>query len=218
MTVKPFIGLEVVIPRNFPRKQIPGILQQHADWITQQLRKHEHTFHRLNLPGTLNLALTGQHLQIDYQPLCAVNKNSGYRLLGEQLTIYYLQHQDAIDQLRDWLRYTAKHELAARLKTVADELGFHYRKVSVRSQKSRWGSCSSKGTISLNDQLMFLPADSVRYLMIHELCHTQHMNHSQRFWQLVQTCCPQFRQHEQVLNNGRQMVPDWFLQDLYNSR
>ena len=64
---------------------------------------------------------------------------------------------------------------------------------------------------------MFLPADTVRYLMIHELCHTHHLNHSRAFWQLVERCCPDYRTHEQVLNRGRDLVPDWFLFSLYQA-
>jgi predicted metal-dependent hydrolase len=93
--------------------------------------------------------------------------------------------------------------------------GLTYNRLSIRSQKTRWGSCSSRGNISLNDQLLFLPADAVEYLMIHELCHTRHLNHSKAFWTLVQTHCPDYRTHEKLLRRSQGLVPDWFLLELY---
>jgi predicted metal-dependent hydrolase len=71
-------------------------------------------------------------------------------------------------------------------------------------------SCSSSGTISLYDQLMFVPPASTEYLKVHELSNTRHMNHSARFWQLVEQHCPDFRYHEAVLNDLPQDIPDWF--------
>jgi hypothetical protein len=63
--------------------------------------------------------------------------------------------------------------------------------------------------------LLFLPADTVEYLMIHELCHTRHLDHSKAFWALVQTHCPGYRAHEKLLGRSRNLVPDWFLLELY---
>jgi predicted metal-dependent hydrolase len=88
--------------------------------------------------------------------------------------------------------------------------------LSIRSQKTRWGSCSIRGNISLNDQLLFMPAKTVEYLMIHELCHTRHLNHSTAFWSLVEHHCADYRNHEQLLGKSRNHIPDWFLLDLYN--
>ena len=64
-------------------------------------------------------------------------------------------------------------------------------------------------------RLLFLPADAVEYLMIHELCHTRHLNHSQAFWTLVQSHCPGYRTHEKLLRRSQGLVPDWFLLELY---
>jgi predicted metal-dependent hydrolase len=215
MRVKPFVGLEVVIPKNFPRKQIPRILQQHEDWIIQQLNKHAHTFKNAALPTDLQLALTGESFTIQYQSLSDTTLPSRLQQHAQHLNITHYQEQDAIDLLRQWLRAQAKQLLPPLLQTLSEEYGFSYRKVSIRSQKSRWGSCSSRGTISLNDQLMFMPPDTVRYLMIHELCHTRHMNHSARFWQLVASCCADYRQQEMRLNNPGEWVPEWFTRSLH---
>ncbi len=215
MVVKPFVGLEVVIPRNFPRKQIPRILQQHEGWITKQLNKHRHTFQASALPETIQLALTAEHISLAYTRLSDQDAKASLRYQQGTLSISHHQYQDAIQQLRHWLRCKARQQLPPMLSEIARQYDFSFTKTSIRSQKSRWGSCSSRGTISLNDQLMFMPPASVKYLMIHELCHTRHMNHSARFWQLVESCCADYRQHEINLNKPSQWVPEWFTRSLH---
>ncbi len=211
LAVKPFVGLEVVIPKRFPRQQIERILHQHRDWITTELDKHARTFCAAQLPAQISLPLLERIVDIVYQP----SSRARLEEAPHQLRVYYRQQDDAIQSLRQWIRQQAKQQLPPRLQALADEFGFSFQRVSIRSQKSRWGSCSSNGTISLNDQLMFLAEDSVRYLLIHELCHTRHMNHSADFWQLVAHCCVDYRRHERTLNAGREQVPAWFLQSLY---
>lgn len=132
-----------------------------------------------------------------------------------QLVIVGDSYEDKVWQLRNWVRQKAWFHLPPLLDQLARQTTLNYKKISIRSQKTRWGSCSSSGTISVNDQLLFLPRDTAAYLMIHELCHTQHMNHSQNFWSLVEQHCPDFRDHEAILNQAKRNIPEWFLRDLY---
>jgi predicted metal-dependent hydrolase len=88
---------------------------------------------------------------------------------------------DAIADLQHWLKREARRHLPDWLALVAEDTGHRYQRVSVRLQRSRWGSCSSRGTISLNAKLLMLPRMR-RYVLVHELCHTLHMNHSPAFW------------------------------------
>ena len=83
----------------------------------------------------------------------------------------------------------------------------------IRRQRSRWGSCSTRGTISLNCCLMFQRPQVVRYLMIHELSHTVQMNHSRRFWQTVSRHCPDYRRLDRELLDGWRRVPSWVFAD-----
>lgn len=83
------------------------------------------------------------------------------------------------------LREEAKQFLAQRVEEIAALHGFKYNRLSFRNQKTRWGSCSYQNDISLNIQLMRLPIHLIDYVIIHELCHTVHKNHSAQFWQLV---------------------------------
>ncbi len=94
--------------------------------------------------------------------------------------------------LRQCIKAAMKHcaglLLPARLKTLAMEHGFKYCRCTVRDVHSRWGSCTSTGNISLNMHLVILPDRLIDYVLLHELCHTVEMNHSDRFWALLDRC------------------------------
>lgn len=97
------------------------------------------------------------------------------------------------------LRKEAKGYLLRRLKFLADEHGFHYETVRFTHSSSRWGSCSSRGTISLNISLMNLPFELIDYVLAHELCHTRQMNHSAAFWAEVEKIIPDFTRRRSAL-------------------
>ena len=111
--------------------------------------------------------------------------------------------------LRSWLADLAHQHLGIDLAKVAEEGGFRYARAQIRRQRTRWGSCSASGTISLNVCLLFLRPQVVRYLLVHELCHTRHMNHSAKFWALVASFEPDYRALDQELLRGWQSVPGW---------
>lgn len=217
LRILPYGGLEVVIPKRFPRNQVAGLVAQHADWARQQLAQQAQLRSGISLPSTLMLAIDNSSTPVCYHGIGQARQGDLFADADvDRIDIFATDRGEAIGELRSWLRKRARRLLPPLLQRVSTQTGLNYNRVSIRSQKSRWGSCSSRGNISLNDQLLFVPEESVEYLMVHELCHTRHLNHSRAFWNLVQTHCPDYRAHETLLGHSRDLVPDWFLLDLYS--
>jgi predicted metal-dependent hydrolase len=97
------------------------------------------------------------------------------------------------------LQRQAQFELPIRVSQLATAHGIRFDRVSIRNQRSRWGSCSSRGTISLNWRLIQVPPAVLDYLVLHELAHLKHMNHSERFWAYVESLCPDYAAAERWL-------------------
>jgi len=88
------------------------------------------------------------------------------------------------------VRESARAFVHARLKHFNAMYGHHVGKVFIKNHKSRWGSCSAKGNLNFNYKIIYLPADIADYIIVHELCHLGELNHSKRFWRLVERAAP----------------------------
>jgi predicted metal-dependent hydrolase len=111
--------------------------------------------------------------------------------------------------LRHWLLSLGDRYLPKELLKLSKAIGLPFSQVSIRKQKTIWGSCSGAKSISLNYKLLFLPQHLVRYVLIHELCHTIHMNHSDKFWKLVESKEPNYKNLDPQLREVWHIVPPW---------
>jgi predicted metal-dependent hydrolase len=208
-------AVEVVVPTGFDRAEVPAIVERRRDWITKTLRRIEQqrsalpSEHLAEKPTQLDLRSRQEIWQVDYR-----SDRGGLTLTQSAPQTLSLTGpvEDAIacrDLLRGWLQRKARAELTPWLQDVGQRCDLAYSRLSVRGQTSRWGSCSSRQAISLNYKLLFLPASMVEYVLIHELCHTVHMNHSSAFWGLVRRYCPNSDAIKADLKQAWRYVPRW---------
>jgi hypothetical protein len=207
--------VEVVVPSRTSAGALEGFLERHRSWIE---RKREEARRRAGPPAPFPppvIALPAceetWRIQLSHGAGRARIAAAGADLLALGGAIG--NRQSVRQLLRRWLTERAHLVLGPLLAQCARELGLSYDRVLIRRQRTRWGSCSTRGTISLNCCLLFQRPAVVRYLMVHELAHTQHMNHSRRFWHCVARHCPDYRNLDRELLDGWRRVPDWVFAD-----
>lgn len=112
-------------------------------------------------------------------------------------------------------REEAHRKIEERVAFYHPLTGGRYTSVTIRDQKSRWGSCSSRGTLSFNYRLIFAPLPVLDYVVVHELCHLTHMNHSKEFWDKVASVMPEYNVHRQWLkDHGHELSPEHHMEKL----
>lgn len=104
-----------------------------------------------------------------------------------------------LNTLEHRYRNAARTQITARVEYYHSVTGGHYTSITIRDQKTRWGSCSSLGTLSFNYRLIFAPPRVLDYVVVHELCHLTHMNHSRNFWDMVERIMPEYKEYRQWL-------------------
>ena len=203
--------VEVVVPPGASPAAVEKFVGTHRQWIHRRVEDLS-TAAAVDdsRPVSIKLPAIGRHYAVEYE--YAPQPTARVRVGGENVIIVSgpLHNDRAITAaLRDWLADLAREQLGSELAKVAAEGGFHYARAQIRRQRTRWGSCSASGTISMNVCLLFQRPQVVRYLLVHELCHTRHMNHSKRFWAAVASQEPDYRALDRELLRGWQTVPGW---------
>jgi hypothetical protein len=210
MRVFPGGRVEVVVPPGVGIPAIERFVSRHRDWAERRAREFQLLAPPVadRKPDRVEFALSGHAWQVQYE---SAGRSSVHDADDGMLRLRGPDHSDrrVSQTLLRWLYRHASRELGARLGAVSSEIGIEYTQLSLRRQRTRWGSCSTRGTISLNVCLMFQRPEVVRYLMVHELCHRRHMNHSERFWRLVEVHEPNWRALDAELLKGWRHVPGW---------
>lgn len=209
-------GLEVVIPKGYDEKKIPGLLERKKHWVRAALgraeanRKFFEPEPVWRLPMQIKLPAIGAVWHVSSKQTDA-NWVAVREIRPEQLLIFGAIDDQVACQaaLARWLMRQAHQHLLPRLQSLSLKTGLHYKRTLVKRQRTRWASCSRKGTISLNAKLPFLPPTAVDYAIIHELCHLMQMNHSSQFWQLVQAHYPDYKRIDAQLREMWKLIPRW---------
>lgn len=209
-------GLLVVLPKGYDEKKIPSLLKQKKIWIVDALKRVDEIKRFLepksakHLPEVVRLESLGETWSIKYSK----EKNySGIRLRANNGILVIsgsnLNRKVVIPKLKGWLRMKVREELFPLAEKLATKHRLTLGGLLVKSQRTRWASCSARRNLSLNTKLLFLSPDLVRYAMIHELCHTVYMNHSNEFWRMVAAHEPSYRVLDRSLREAWKSVPQW---------
>ncbi len=214
LQVRPPYNVEVVVPRWAKPADVEAFVSHNRAWIerAQQEIRARYPQAQLSLPQRIQLRAIKRDWQVVYRHSengrCSLRRFSNRLELSTPCT-----GQGARGLLRGWVARQGREHLKPWLGSVARELALTPKRVQVRTQKTRWGSCSSTGTVSINACLLFLDPALVRYLMVHELCHLRHLNHSRRYWALVKRFEPDYRDLDQRLGEAWADVPFWALSE-----
>lgn len=207
--------VEVVVPRGCSPASARAFVAGHRVWLHRTLaRLQRQSGLRPELDTGLPERILLPAIDASWRAVYREGARSGVRERradAEQgrLLVTSPDEERARAALREWLRRTARTHLLPWLTDLSERFGLPFSKVSVRGQKTRWGSCTAEGHISLNRNLLFLPRDVVRYLLVHELCHTVHLNHSRRYWARVARIEPDYRELDAQLRDADRFVPLW---------
>jgi predicted metal-dependent hydrolase len=197
LTVSPRDGLVVVLPRESDRRRVPALLREHAEWIDRAMA-------RIELPAI------GLVFEVEYWPVAAgASARVTERAGALSVNVPVGDDPAAKAALRRWLSRTAKARLVPMLEAVSAEQRLSFTGVTVRAQRSRWGSCSRVGAISLNRSLLFLAPELARCVMVHELVHTLRHDHSPEFWALLRGRVPDVERLRRELRQAWRRVPAW---------
>jgi hypothetical protein len=175
-------AVEIVAPPRVSPPQIGDFVARHRPWIERQLRR----------TASIDCSFPPQTLA-----------------LRASAELWRCEPAVQRRQLVERLKARALELFAPQLHELAALMELRYRRLQIRLQRTRWGSCSTRGTISLNCCLLFQRPEVVRYLMVHELAHLRHMNHGERFWAQVERFEPHWRVLDRELSRGWSQVPGW---------
>lgn len=208
--------VEVVIPKGFDPKRVPEIIERRQSWVLRTQQKLAASRQSVPQEATEQLPQQIQLRSLPEEWTVSYRLSPGSQIVANTMANNRLQLQGATHSvetcqavLQRWLNRKALLHFEPWLRQVSEEISLPFGTVSVRHQKTLWASCSSKQSISLNAKLLFLPSHLVRYVFIHELCHTIHMNHSSKFWALVAEKEPNYQQIDRELRKAWRYVPAW---------
>lgn len=204
--------VEVVVPRRTRPGDVEAFVHENRDWIAAAVTSFEAELspESYHLPVRIDLPAVERRYAVAYRRRVGQSKVR-FREHGDTLVLSGATDDETAcrEALKRWLGNVARREFGPRLDALSAALRLPYRRLQIRAQRSCWGSHSARGTISLNLCLLFVAPDVLRYLLVHELAHGRHMDHSRSFWKLVQRCEPRYRRLDKALGDAWRVVPGW---------
>ena len=211
--------IEVRAPWRFSLSRAREVLRENAEWVLRALEsKRAKLARRPRLVTGARLPYLDESLRLDVRPRAQIGlfedarakpRRGHVERWGPVLRISATSLGD--DELRGllegWYRAEAAVHLSRRIEHYSSRLSVRPSRVTIRGQRFRWGSCSAKGTVSLNWRLMLTPGELADYVVVHELCHLRHLNHSPRFWAMVGGIIPDYQHRRRRLDALQDHLP-----------
>jgi predicted metal-dependent hydrolase len=191
-------GVEVVVPRRFPMREVEPFVQEKRRWIERtlrRLRESEAVLPPARLEDGGELPYLGERLALRVR-LEPERRRPRVARRDGLVTAAVARPAALRDALERWYRRQARAEVSARLDAAVAAAGVRYESLQIRGQQTRWASCSSGGAMSFNWRLLLAPAEILDYVVEHEVAHIEVHDHSDRFWSLLASRCPGWREHE----------------------
>lgn len=213
LRVKPDASLVVTAPPRVPERVIREFIAERAEWIDSararlravQDRRPEHL--SATHPERIELPAVDRVLSVRYRDGIRLRwrarESEVIELTGAEAPA------DARALLVDVLKTAARGSLEPRVREFAETHALQPGRITWRNQKSRWGSCSSNGNLSLSVRLLLVSQPIADYVLLHELAHLEHPNHSKAFWAKVESMCPDYRARERELKAASRAMPVW---------
>ncbi len=191
-------GVEVVLPRRTPERAAAAAVRELEPWIRRRIREHQRAEETVAARGNA-VPYLGGLLHVRSEPGRTRVHRRGDELLAPA-------GADRTPALERWYRRAARAEIAPRLDRACALAGTSYAALTIRGQRTRWASCSRSGAMSFNWRLLLAPEAVLDYVVWHEVCHLKVMDHSPRFWALVERWCPDWREHARWLRRHGQTL------------
>jgi predicted metal-dependent hydrolase len=197
-------GLVVVLPPWAHADMAAHYLRQHREWVLSQLGRWEE-----RLADALPPLGTGRTVVYRGRPItlrvrsCACQEPS-VEWHRDHVMVRMPRHANPplTEVLQASYRAKAREVILRRTEALSELLGVRPRRVSIRDQKTRWGACTARGTLTFSWRLVLAPPSVLDYVVIHELCHLRHHHHGKTFWQMVESACPAFETHRAWLREN----------------
>jgi predicted metal-dependent hydrolase len=201
LRVRPDGSLRVTVPRGGSRREAEAFVKQNSKWIDRERSRVRREHSPVEWHDGSEIMYRGALVRV------AVEDGPDRREIryGDR-SVMAAAGADVRRAIEHDLRAIARAELIPRVQALARIHELRVGGVTIRNQRSRWGSCARNGNIALNFRLIQMPPEVCDYVLIHELMHIRQQNHSRRFWKLVAAACPEFRERERWLRvQGRSL-------------
>ena len=183
-------AVQVTLPRRASARDADEAVRELAPWIERRRRALARAASEVaRTPGTV--PYLGEELDVVAQP--------GRTRVHRRGDVLLVPERDATAALERWYRRVARGEIGPRLDAAVARAGTSYTRLTIRGQRTRWASCSATGAMSFNWRLLLAPEAVLDYVVEHEVCHLEVMDHSPRFWRLLESRVPDWREHARWL-------------------